>query len=927
MHAPVSDVKSKGGNVITIGFPRHAMLTRAQLAELFDRLGTPPAGQKLILAARMQAPARKVTSRGGNVITILASQKMARDIRTESRHIEFAVAVTKEHAKNVLEYYAQPCELKLNLIDEATGEIRKIQHFPDYLTIQNDGFTLEEWKSEAKLLSLAEKYPYRYVRASDGQWYSPQIEKQLAELGLRYRILSDDCIPRRRVENLLHLADYFLPGAEPLPPDSIGRLNAALSEHGALSFFELLGAPYEFSADFLNQAIADNRIVTALDREALADKRSFFLYRDTAIRDLLIAERSFGQMPGPELFSLEVAEGSRFLFEGRELTMVIVGEESIVCSRQDGTNIQLTREWIELAHERNQVTAVEKDVKTSGKDVSRYSQEELATALRRQALIDSMNSEGKVSPRTLRRWVARALVALANGDNATLALVPLNTSKGNRTPRLTETQIRLMDEVIDIEWRDSKAINYKTCFRKMEDAFNGINEKPPSYPTLIARIKSRQTNRDVRTRHGKRTAYQEDVFIDVLYYDSPVHGSRPFQYVHIDHTELDIELISSRTGKPLGRPWLTLAVDAWSRRIVAFYLTFDTPSYHAVMMVVRDMVRRFNRLPEFIVVDNGRDFMSLAFETFLRVMGTHLRFRPAGEPRHGAVLERMFGRLNTEYIHNLAGNTKATKNVRMVSGSHLPKDLAEWTLSSLYQGLQHWAFEYYDQETHPALDESPRDAFRRGLRENGKRPHRHIVFNRDFLIATCPPVDRSGVRTVNSQRGVKYDHRHYANGAFKASNVAGQSLQVRYDPWDGSSVYARLKNEWVQAICRSLQGIGQLTDVEKRALTAEYNSRLKVPDDDEQHAQRLFEFLQVFTPKGALALEFERQSENKGLYNALRMASIEPMVASHRSGLASTPLAASKSVSQREASDDAALPHDPEADSAALLYLDDFEDL
>jgi putative transposase len=903
------------------------MLTKAELAELFDRLGTPPAGQQLIANARMQAPVRKVTSQGSNVITILASQKMARDIRTESRHIEFAVAVTKEHAKDVLEYYAQPCELKLNLIDEATGEIRKIRHFPDYLTIQNDGFTLEEWKSEAKLLRLAEKDPYRYVRASDGQWYSPQIEKQLAELGLRYRILSEDCIPRRRVENFLHLADYFLPGAEPLLPDSVGRLNAALSEHGALSFFELLSAPYKFSADFLNQAIADNRIVTALDRETLADKRSFFFYRDTALRDMLIADKSFGQMPRAELFSLEIAEGSRFLFEGQELRMVIVGEESIVCSRHDGTNIQLNREWIELAHESNQVTAVQKDVKTSGKDVSRYSQEELATALRRQALIDSINSEGKVSPRTLRRWVARALVALANGDNATLALVPLNTSKGNRTPRLTETQIRLMDEVIDIEWRDSKAINFRTCFRKMEDAFNGINEKPPSYPTLIARIKACQTNRDVRTRHGKRAAYQEDVFIDVLYYDSPVHGSRPFQYVHIDHTELDIELISSRTGKPLGRPWLTLAVDAWSRRIVAFYLTFDPPSYHAVMMVVRDMVRRFNRLPEFIVVDNGRDFMSLAFESFLRVMDTHLRFRPAGKPRHGAVLERMFGRLNTEYIHNLAGNTKATKNVRMVSGSHLPKNLAEWTLRSLYQGLQHWAFEYYDQEIHPALDESPRNAFRRGVRENGHRPQRHIVFNRDFLIATCPPVDRSGVRAVNFQRGVKYDHRYYANKVFKASNVAGESLPVRYDPWDGSSVYVLLKDGWVQAICRSLYGLGQLTEVEKRALTAEYRSHYKAPDDDEQHAQRLREFLQVFTPKGALALELERQSENKDLYNVLQMGSIKPIAAPHRPRVPSEPPAPHRPAPLHDTSDDAPLAQNVGADRPTFSDLDDFDDL
>ncbi|CAL8477058.1 DDE-type integrase/transposase/recombinase [Caballeronia sp. S22] len=903
------------------------MLTKIQLSELFERLGTPPAGQKLILTARIEAPVRDVTSRGGNVITVLASEKMAREIRTESRHIEFAVAATKERAEDVLEYYPQPCELKLELIDDATGEIKKIKHIPDYLTVRGDGFTLEEWKAEAKLLRLAEQLPYRYVRASDGQWYSPQIEEQLAERGVRYRIFSEDCIPRRRVENLLHLADYFLPGAEPLPPDSVGRLNAALAEHGALSFFELLEAPYGFPADFLNQAIADNLIATALDQETLADKRSFFLYRDAALRDLLIAGKTLGQMPGKDSFSLDIAAGSRFLFEGQELTMVLVGEQSVVCSRQDGTNIELTREWIEAAHEKNQITAVQRDGTTSATDVSRFSHEELQTALRRQTILDSMNPERRVSSRTLRRWLARRLVALANGDNAALALVPRNAAKGNRTPRLTETQSRVMDEVIDTEWRTSNAINYTVCYQHMVVAFNGTGEKAPSYPTLIARIKARQTNRDVRTRQGKRIAYQEALFIDVLYYDTPVHGSRPFQYVHIDHTEVDIELISSRTGKPLGRPWLTLAVDAWSRRIIAFYLTFDTPSYHAVMMVVRDMVRRFNRLPEFVIVDNGPDFASEAFETFLRVMGTNLRFRPKGHPRHGAVLERMFGRMNTEYIHNLAGNTKATKNVRMVSGSHLPKNLAEWTLCSLYYGLQHWAFEYYDEERHPALDESPRDAFRRGVRENGARPQRHIVFNRDFLIATCPPVDRSGVRTVNPQRGVKYDHRYYANTVFKSPTVAGKSLPVRYDPWDGASVYVRLKDEWVQGICRSLYGLGQLTDVEKRALTAEYRSHYKAPDDDEQHAQRLREFLRVFKPKGALALELERQSENKGLYNALGMASIEPVAEPRRPRLPTGASAERTPAALQESPDDAMLSSDVDVDSAAPSDLDDFADL
>jgi putative transposase len=563
----------------------------------------------------------------------------------------------------------------------------------------------------------------------------------------------------------------------------------------------------------------------------------------------------------------------------------MVAGESIVCNGQDGSTITLTRDWLESAHEKGQVKCPQQDQQSS-QDLSRFSKDDFETALRRQALLEAESEPPDVSGRTLRRWKARQEIALANGANEVLALVPNTGSRGNRTPRLSTRQVELMDSVIDEQWLNSKAINYKTCHRMMLVAFSEAGEIPPSYPTLIARIKARETNKDVRTRYGKRIAYQASTFIDVLHHDSPIHGSRPFQYVHIDHTQLDIEVISSRTGKPLGRPWLSLAVDAWSRRIVAIYLTFDSPSYTSVMMTVRDMVRRFNRLPEFIVVDNGSDFLSAAFESFLRAMGTHLRFRPAGQPRHGAVLERMFGRLNTEYIHNLAGNTKATKNVRMVTGSHLPQKLAEWTIGALYYGIQHWAWEFYDENIHPALDESPREAFVRGMRENGKRPQTHIQFNRDFLIATCPPVDRTGTRQVHRQRGVKVDQRFYWNGAFDSAQLDGESVQVRYDPWDASSVYVRVKDTWVRAVCRNLHGLGLLTEVEKRALTEEYNRRHGSLSDNERDTKRLREFIQVFTPEGALATEFERQAENRLLYSDLDLASVEPVVAPMRPNLA-----------------------------------------
>nr|WP_281291284.1 hypothetical protein [Hyella patelloides] len=158
---------------------------------------------------------------------------------------------------------------------------------------------------------------------------------------------------------------------------------------------------------------------------------------------------------------------------------------------------------------------------------------------------------------------------------------------------------------------------------------------------------------------------------------------------HLDHTQLDIELVSSKTQAILGRPWVTFVSDAYSRRILALYLTFDPPSYRSCMMVMRDCVRRSGRFPQCLVVDGGKEFSSIYFERLLAMYECTSKTRPGGKPRFGSVCERLFGTANTMFIHNLAGNTQITKNSRQVTTAVNPRRHAVWTLESLYQYLFH----------------------------------------------------------------------------------------------------------------------------------------------------------------------------------------------------------------------------------------------
>lgn len=77
-------------------------------------------------------------------------------------------------------------------------------------------------------------------------------------------------------------------------------------------------------------------------------------------------------------------------------------------------------------------------------------------------------------------------------------------------------------------------------------------------------------------------------------------------------------------------------VDAYSRRLLAVYLTYEEPSYRSCMMVLRLCVQRFKRFPQTIVVDNGAEFHSHYFEQLLATYRCTKKHRPPAKAHFGA---------------------------------------------------------------------------------------------------------------------------------------------------------------------------------------------------------------------------------------------------------------------------------------------------
>jgi putative transposase len=319
----------------------------------------------------------------------------------------------------------------------------------------------------------------------------------------------------------------------------------------------------------------------------------------------------------------------------------------------------------------------------------------------------------------------------------------------------------------------------------------------PSLKTFCRAVQLRPGFEQTTKRQGRRAAYAQEDFYWELALTTPRHGDRPFEIVHIDHTELDVETVCSRTGRVLGRPWLTLLMDAYSRRILALYLTFDSPSYRSCMMVLRECVRRHARLPQIIVVDGGREFQSVYFETLLARYECTKKNRPAAKPRFGSVCERLFGTTNTQFVHNLKGNTQITRLVRQVTQSVNPKGQAVWPFEDLHRRLTEYAYEVYDTSHHAGLSQSPREAYETGIATTGQRTHKLIAYDREFLVHTLPTTTK-GTAKVAPGRGVKIHNLYYWSDAFRAPDIQGQHLPVRYDPFDAGTAYAYVNKEWTE---------------------------------------------------------------------------------------------------------------------------------
>src|SRR6266567_2027555 len=706
------------------------------LLAYFRHFGFSRVTQKLLVSIRSSPPSRTPGAGRGNMPVWYPSKKMQCIIKAESAKVEFAFLLAAEHDDAVLEIWDQPPSIPLEYLDKR-GRLQQPMHTADYFVFRYQACGWIECKPAQELSRLVEKQPHRYKLDEQGVWRCPPGEAFAAKYGLTYQVWSSDEINWAVQESALFLEDYYQDLDRLILEDQTLAILSLLVEKHPGMFLSELQTLSEIPADLINIAIARHDLYVDLATYRLSEpwRTPVFRNRQTA--------RAYGKPQVKE-------------------------EEMVVHPTTTERASSLTKDAQALLEQARDVDLATAVLRNRVINPDQYDDDE-------QMLVNTRATT--IPVRTKRRWRQWYRDAESQYGSGFIGLLPQFARSGRKREASSESS-QLIHQVLET--------HYDTVTRKPKRGAHGEYLKlaeeqqltPLSPRTFYREIKRHKTVYDQAVaREGTRAAYP---FKDYAHSQEKTinrHGSYAWAMGHLDHTELNLILCDSRTGQPLGKCWLTLLILSHPRRIVAYALTFDPPSYRSCLMVLRLCVKRYGRLPTAITVDGGPEFQSVYFEQLLALYQVRKHQRPAAEPRFGSPQERLFGTMETEFLYHLLGNTQVTREPRLNTRSTDPQRQAVWTLPALAERVQQWADEEYETMRHPALGMTPREAYELSLSRDGERLDKAIEYDDEFLRATFPTT-KKGTAKVEPGVGVRMNYLDYWCEAMRDPTVEGTQVKV-----------------------------------------------------------------------------------------------------------------------------------------------------
>lgn len=282
---------------------------------------------------------------------------------------------------------------------------------------------------------------------------------------------------------------------------------------------------------------------------------------------------------------------------------------------------------------------------------------------------------------------------------------------------------------------------------------------------------------------------------------SEISMMRPMEQVLFSSFQADIIVTASKAGRPIGRPWITIAFCKATKMIVGSHVDFELPSAgtltkclaHAILPKRLDGLGLLNDwpcegVPQTIVGKDESPFRSPSLQKAVSDLGCKLLYDLSSKDEGAVALERYFGKTNTAFRTTTEARTYSFPR----QAQDISKPISRIDLIEFERDLSRWIVDDYHVTINAELGCTPLEAWRA---QGGS--------------LRSPPYDHDAVLALRSWRlqkritklgiGIKgqvYWHRDLI--ALRESYGPAQRYDVRFDPQNPSSVTLRKPDEeWI----------------------------------------------------------------------------------------------------------------------------------
>lgn len=329
--------------------------------------------------------------------------------------------------------------------------------------------------------------------------------------------------------------------------------------------------------------------------------------------------------------------------------------------------------------------------------------------------VDAAAKEAQVNRSTIYRWIAE----FQKGELVTNLLRKRRSDAGAH--KLAPEIEKLMAQVIGDFWLTTQRRTMRNAYRELERLARRDGLAPPSYNTFRGRLAVLDQASAATKREGPKAAQRYRVTKGTVPY-----VDHPYAVIQIDHTFLDVMLVDEEHRMAIGRPWITVAIDIYSRMVVGYYVSFDPPGTLGTGICIANAILSKEAFltkygltcsypcmgkPKAIHLDNAKEFRGHTLGKACMNLGINLIFRKVKTPNYGGHIERYLGSLAKE-IHALPGATFADKDQRAVYDADKASAM---TLEDFEKWLAHLIVGVYHYKEHSAIKMPPLQRYTEGL--------------------------------------------------------------------------------------------------------------------------------------------------------------------------------------------------------------------